>query len=50
MFPTTLEHNGATFYATGKVGTRRSSGLAVAEYDRRGVRVWLDAAGKVWPE
>lgn len=42
--------DGLIYTRTGKVGTRADTGLAVAEYDRSGSRVWLGADGKVYPE
>lgn len=50
-FPDSVEHDGRTFYFTGKDGTRFDDGRPVREYgDVDDARVWADASGRVFPE
>ena len=49
-WPDVVEVDGVRYHATGKVGHRADTGVACAEYDLGGTRVWLDATGAVHDE
>ena len=49
-WPDVVEVDGVRYHATGKVGRRADTGVACAEYDLGGTRVWLDATGAVHAE
>lgn len=49
-WPETVTVGGLVYWRTGKHGSRADTGIASAEYDRDGERVWLDATGVVHDE
>ena len=49
-WPCSIVWGSARYHATGKVGHRTNTGVACAEYDCDGARVWLDALGAVRPD
>lgn len=55
-FPTQVEYGSPvcralTYYATGKTGTNRATGLRAAEMEADDMsRIWVTADGQVFPE
>lgn len=53
QFPVTTNVQGETYGRTEKYGTRIATGEHAAEYEsvtRNGWRVWMTAAGEVYPD
>lgn len=50
-FPTQVEYDHLTYYATGKAGTNRKTGLRAVEMEADDYsRVWVAEDGRVFPE
>lgn len=50
-FSSQIDHNGRTYYSTGKTGSRIKDGIRVGEMESGDYsRIWIDAANNVYPE